>query len=156
MWPFSLAPFTSCWVMDEREFVGGWAVGKVILSFTLAGCYAFQKTFSVWCWLELAKRRICMRFGEQGSNRSKIAQNYSLMSSSVIARICPADLAFFSFLHTAPCSSSSTAGFTDQELGWLTHRGKRFQRLLQLLIPIHFCCWVSLAFQIKWLVTNLV
>ena len=49
MWPFSLAPFTSCWVMDEREFVGGWAVGKVILSFTLAGCYAFQKTFSVGC-----------------------------------------------------------------------------------------------------------
>ena len=91
----------------------------------------------MWCWLELAKRRICMRFGEQGSNRSKITQNYSLKSSSVVASICPADLAFFSFLYTAPCSSSSTADFSDQEMGQLTHGGKRFQRL-QLLIPIPF------------------
>lgn len=77
-----------------------------------------------------------MRFGEEGSKRSKIAQNYSLMSSSVVASVCPAGPSFFSFLHTAPCSSPPTAGSTDQEMGQLTHRGKSFQRLLQLLIPI--------------------
>lgn len=118
----------------------------IVLSILLSWELCFPENFFCVVLVRISQKKNLHEIGEQGSNRSKIAQNYSLMSSSVIARICPADLAFFSFLHTAPCSSSSTAGFTDQELGRLTHRGKRFQRLLQLLIPIHFCCWVSLMF----------